>query len=221
MTASEDPDAGQHPAGPPPGSSPGDAPPPGYGALPPGYGAPPPGYGAPPAYGAPPPGYGALPSYGPPPGYAGGYGAAPSPFGQPGGPQLASWGARVGASLLDGLLMFGIVLVAVLLGALASLAAEALFGVVVALGYLAALGFYGWQLWVQGSTGQTIGKRKVGIRLLREQDGRPVGGGMSIARPFVHYLDTLPCYLGWLWPLWDDKRQTFTDKILSSVVIRA
>ena len=26
-------------------------------------------------------------------------------------------------------------------------------------------------------------------------------------------------YLGYLWPLWDDKRQTFADKILSTVVV--
>jgi uncharacterized RDD family membrane protein YckC len=27
------------------------------------------------------------------------------------------------------------------------------------------------------------------------------------------------CYVGYLWPLWDDKRQTFADKILGTVVV--
>ncbi|MDQ1539752.1 MAG: hypothetical protein QOH29_478, partial [Actinomycetota bacterium] len=26
-------------------------------------------------------------------------------------------------------------------------------------------------------------------------------------------------YLGYLWPLWDSKRQTFADKILKTVVV--
>ena len=34
-----------------------------------------------------------------------------------------------------------------------------------------------------------------------------------------HVLDSLPCYLGYLWPLWDAKRQTFADKIMSTVVV--
>ena len=27
------------------------------------------------------------------------------------------------------------------------------------------------------------------------------------------------CYLGWLWPLWDRRNQTFADKIMNTVVI--
>jgi uncharacterized RDD family membrane protein YckC len=50
--------------------------------------------------------------------------------------------------------------------------------------------------------------------------GQPVGVGLAIGRYFVHILDALPCYLGFLWPLWDSKRQTFADKILSTVVVK-
>lgn len=82
------------------------------------------------------------------------------------------------------------------------------------------LGFFFWQLVVQGNTGQTIGKKQMKIKLLREQDGQVVGSGLSIGRYFVHVLDSLPLYLGYLWPLWDDKRQTFADKILHTVVIK-
>jgi uncharacterized RDD family membrane protein YckC len=28
-------------------------------------------------------------------------------------------------------------------------------------------------------------------------------------------------YLGYLWPLWDPRKQTFADKIVGSVVVRA
>ena len=27
------------------------------------------------------------------------------------------------------------------------------------------------------------------------------------------------CYFGWLFPLWDAKRQTFADKIIGTVVV--
>jgi hypothetical protein len=33
-------------------------------------------------------------------------------------------------------------------------------------------------------------------------------------------LDSLACYVGWLWPIWDSKRQTFADKIMKTVVVR-
>lgn len=167
------------------------------------------GYGAPTAFGAP-------AGYGPPSTYA----ATPA-FGTGGVPALASWGSRVGAALLDALLGLGIVVVAVVLGIALGSVSEALGGVVLVLGYLAALAFYLWQLVVQGRTGQTIGKRQVGIRLLKEQDGSPVGAGLSVARAFLHVVDQIPCYVGYLWPLWDAKRQTFADKILSTVVVRA
>jgi Protein of unknown function (DUF2752) len=43
--------------------------------------------------------------------------------------------------------------------------------------------------------------------------------GMTTARDICHVLDSLACYIGWLFPLWDAKRQTFADKIVSTVVI--
>ena len=48
-----------------------------------------------------------------------------------------------------------------------------------------------------------------------------IGAGLSIGRAILHVVDQLPCYLGYLWPLWDAKKQTFTDKIVQTVVIKA
>ena len=31
--------------------------------------------------------------------------------------------------------------------------------------------------------------------------------------------DSIICYIGWLFPLWDSKRQTLADKIMKTVVI--
>ena len=49
--------------------------------------------------------------------------------------------------------------------------------------------------------------------------GEPIGGGMAFARDICHILDSLACYIGWLFPLWDARRQTFADKIISTVVV--
>ena len=47
----------------------------------------------------------------------------------------------------------------------------------------------------------------------------PIGFGMSIVRQIAHIVDGLVCYIGYLWPLWDAKRQTFADKIMTTVCV--
>ena len=42
---------------------------------------------------------------------------------------------------------------------------------------------------------------------------------MGVLRHFAHILDMLPCMIGFLWPLWDAKRQTFADKVIGTFVI--
>ena len=39
---------------------------------------------------------------------------------------------------------------------------------------------------------------------------------MAFVRDITHIVDGF-FYLGYLWPLWDPKRQTFADKICSTV----
>jgi uncharacterized RDD family membrane protein YckC len=125
-------------------------------------------------------------------------------------PQLASWGDRALGGLID---WFGPSLVAGIIAAGSP-----------GIGRLLQVAAFGWALYnayLGGSTGQSTGKKIAGIRLVREQDGQLLGGGAGIGRAFVHIVDALPCYLGFLWPLWDAKKQTFADKILSTVVVKA
>ena len=42
---------------------------------------------------------------------------------------------------------------------------------------------------------------------------------MSLVRQIAHYIDQLICYVGYLWPLWDHKRQTIADKLVSTVCV--
>jgi uncharacterized RDD family membrane protein YckC len=85
--------------------------------------------------------------------------------------------------------------------------------------YVVAVAFVIWNLVVQGITGQTVGKRFVGTSLVRLDDGEVVGPRLSIIRYVGHIVDVLPLYAGFLWPLWDGKRQTFSDKMCRTVVI--
>ncbi len=68
--------------------------------------------------------------------------------------------------------------------------------------------------------GYDIGDRVLSQRLVREATNQPMGSGWSVfGRGIAHILDALPCYLGFLWPLWDAKKQTFADKVVSTVVV--
>jgi uncharacterized RDD family membrane protein YckC len=90
------------------------------------------------------------------------------------------------------------------------------------LGALLSLVALGWGLYnayLQGDTGQSVGKKQAGIRLVREADGQVIGGGPGIGRFFLHIVDAIPCYIGFLFPLWDAKKQTFADKIMNTVVV--
>lgn len=136
------------------------------------------------------------------------------------GPPLASWGRRAGAALVDHAVPVGMCLAAAVAAmAMAWLQHDALVPLCLLGGVGLAVGFTLKNLAGQGRTGQTLGKRRMGLRLLRERDRRPVGVGLSIARQFLHTLDTVPLFVGWLRPLRDPKRQTWADTILGTVVV--
>lgn len=186
-------------------------------------------YGSPPPYGQQQYPHYPQPPYGQPP-----YGQAPYGRQAYGGygamPAYASWGARVGATLLDYLISL-IFLVPVVLGLVLVIAGSdpngnsnggliALGALLALLGWLGGVIFQIWNYCVrQGRTGATIGKKILGIRLVSEATGQPIGGWLCFGRMFVHVIDGAVFYLGYLWPLWDAKRQTWTDKVLSTIVI--
>ena len=68
-------------------------------------------------------------------------------------------------------------------------------------------------------TGWSLGRALFGIRVTR-RDGGEVGLWRLLARDLAHLLDTLPLFIGWLWPLWDRRRRTFADLLLRTEVRR-
>ncbi|MEU7320296.1 RDD family protein [Streptomyces griseoviridis] len=168
----------------------------------PGYGYPQAPQGVPPQQGY---GYPQQPGYPQAP-----QGGVPQ-YGYGGQPPYAHWGLRFLATLVDGLIIL-VPYLLVLVGRKVP--------VLMLIGFLAVIGVAVWLLFQEGKTGQTPGKKALGIRLVRESDGQPLGFGMAFVRRLAHFLDSVACYLGWLWPLWDAKKQTFADKVCASIVIR-
>lgn len=90
----------------------------------------------------------------------------------------------------------------------------------------AVVGLVGFQVWNHvvrlGRTGQSLGKQAVGIKVVGGSDGQPIGGGRALGRAlFAGFISGSFCYLGYLWALWDPKKQTWHDKIVDSVVVSA
>ena len=152
---------------------------------------------------APPPPPGMMP---PTSGAAGAWAAGTSPFGP-----LATWVERVLASLIDGVLLVVVYIVGLILLRVASI-----LGLLIMLAFI-ALSFY--FLYLNGSVGQTPGKKVMGLKVVSETTGQTIGGGSGIGRGLLHVVDSFICGIGYLFPLWDAKRQTLADKIIKSVVL--
>jgi uncharacterized RDD family membrane protein YckC len=86
------------------------------------------------------------------------------------------------------------------------------------------LGGLAWNVYnrwlIAGRTGQSWGKRVTKIRLISGQTGLPIGATNAFLRDIVHTVDGM-AYIGYLWPLWDAKKQTFADKLMNTVVVDA
>jgi uncharacterized RDD family membrane protein YckC len=97
-----------------------------------------------------------------------------------------------------------------------TIAAAVLLGLV-ALG--AAVLYYTTMI---GKTGQTIGKKATSVRVVDATSGAPIGNGRALGRfLFAGFISGNVCALGYLWALWDPRKQTWHDKVVSSVVVKA
>lgn len=125
------------------------------------------------------------------------------------GPRAGFW-RRFGALLVDivVLLVPTIIVLAVLGNTSAANAITTVIGIV----YFVVL--------EGGPTGQTLGKRALGIRVFdfRGGDG-PIGYPRALIREIVRYVSGIVLFLGYLWMLWDREKQTWHDKAAGSVVV--
>ena len=128
---------------------------------------------------------------------------------------MAGWWSRVGATLLDGLIIF----VPLLLGGIAAIVSDTLFAIF-ALVYLAAVFFYP-PVMLTVHEGRTWGKQAAGIRVVN-MDGGPVGFGTALGREWLKILFGITGIL-WvidvLWPLWQPENRAWHDLITGTCVI--
>ena len=90
----------------------------------------------------------------------------------------------------------------------------------IALAGILALAYVVWNYgYRQGTTGSSIGKSIMKFKVVSEKTGQPIGFGMSIVRQLAHIIDAAICYIGFLFPLWDAKRQTIADKIMTTICL--
>ena len=66
-------------------------------------------------------------------------------------------------------------------------------------------------------TGWSLGRAVSGIAVVG-RDGVAPGPWRLVLRDLAHLLDTASLFVGWLWPLWDSRRRTFSDMLLGTEV---
>jgi uncharacterized RDD family membrane protein YckC len=166
----------------------------------------------------------------------------PQQQGWPGGVPLAGWGSRVGAHIIDllvllipGLILFGVI-VAGAVGisgdddgsAAAIIGALILFFVVMS----AIVLLYAPLLMMRDGArnGQTWGKQLLSIRVVRD-NGQPFNFGSAALREVVlkflavniasSIIPFIPWFLNYFWPLWDDQNRALHDMAVSTHVVGA
>jgi uncharacterized RDD family membrane protein YckC len=180
---------------------------------------------------APPPGY----SSPPPPGAFGpsAYAAAPVPAA--GRYTLASWWSRVGAALIDGLIVLvGAILILVLFGSVFSVGffaddetgvAALIVGLFLATLAIAIVSLLYAPLMMANTNGKTLGRMAVGIRVVRAK-GQPMTFGFAMLREVAvkallfgiagSITFGLANLADVLWPLWDDENRALHDFIVDT-----
>ncbi len=184
---------------------------------------------------------------GPPPGYhpppQGPVPSHPMQSGVPATGAYASWGSRFSAYLLDGLLVFAVMVVPMVIGLvvvfrdaeidpvtdeLTSLDMSGLLLVVLGFGLGLAVDVWN-RVFRQGRRGQSLGKQVLGIKVVALTHGAPIGTGSGLGRwamqsvvpGLVPFLGSVYVLVDGLFPLWDEKHQAVHDKAVGSVVVRA
>ncbi|KGN34442.1 hypothetical protein N802_13550 [Knoellia sinensis KCTC 19936] len=152
---------------------------------------------------------------------------------------IAGFGSRAGALIIDVLLSI-IGLIPMIIGAVMLVGAAPEIdefgasvpgtadagmattgGILIFLGVMLMIGIQVWnRIFKMGRTGQSVGKKAMGITLIGVQTGQPIGALQSFLRELLSGIINQIFYLSYLWMLWDDNKQTLHDKIVSSTVIQ-
>ena len=182
-------------------------------------------------------------------GFEGGYTSPPPPgaFGAPAGPvgaasrsTLAGWWSRVGAALIDGIIIsIGAVLILAIFGSVFSVGFFAsdeagivsfFVGMFLAAISISIVALIYAPVFMARTNGQTLGRMAVGIRVVRNH-GEPMTFGFALLREVVvkallfgivsAFTFGLASLADVLWPLFDDENRALHDFIVDTRVVRA
>jgi uncharacterized RDD family membrane protein YckC len=143
------------------------------------------------------------------------------------GVKFASPVARLVGYIIDGLITGAATLaLGLVLGAIIGLAGESGRNFIAGLGFilyfLAILVIwflyfpYFWQ-----KTGQTPGMKVTKIKVVRDEDGGPIGWGTGIVRLFGFWVSQLVFYIGFLWIFVDKRKRGWFDLMAGTCVVEA
>ncbi len=149
--------------------------------------------------------------------------------------QLASAGARLGARILDIVIVTVAFIILAVLGITAAVGADSntddasalsVGALVVSVLVGAAIGLL-YEVTLIATRGQTLGKMATGIRVVRADNGLVPGWGKSVARWIIPALLPIIPLIGWVLSLlvyisllWDKSRQGWHDKAAGTLVIK-
>ncbi|MDO9515523.1 MAG: RDD family protein [Syntrophales bacterium] len=93
--------------------------------------------------------------------------------------------------------------------------------------YATIIPYYGMALLINalyftyfhGTTGQTPGKRMLGLKVVKT-NGEAITPGTAFLRWVGYIISKVPLFLGFIWAAFDDRKQGWHDKIAGTVVIR-
>ncbi len=131
---------------------------------------------------------------------------------------LAAWWKRLVALIIDNALLYVVTTVVALQGTSSSTVSDLRLLAELVLTFL----YFGY---LNGVYGQTVGKRLLKIRVVDADTGMLIGMKRGVARYGVVALLTMafvfPALIDGLWPLRDERRQAWHDKVARSLVINA
>lgn len=137
------------------------------------------------------------------------------------GPQkaYASFGRRFIAAIIDAIIVFVVQFVLTMPFPETAPGIQPTTGAMLAqiIGTLFALIYYVYFIYKEGAT---PGKKLMKIRVVRE-DGQPITVIGAILREVVgKFVSGIVIGLGYLWVLWDKKKQAWHDKIAGTIVVK-
>lgn len=95
-----------------------------------------------------------------------------------------------------------------------------LVGVWLLVGLLATVGTIVYFVYFWGTSGSTLGMRLFRLRLVDASTGGPIGIGRAVIRYLMTIVNTMACYIGWIWVAFDPRKQGWHDHVANSVVIQ-